>query len=121
VVTAATATAAAAAVSTAAAETAVVAAAMTATTAEPAEPAVVAAVATLVGSVRSAVVIAPSLAPPAPRGPPHKEVETPDNGEDRQEKVRRRVMKDSHEPANLLALSASAPAARSSSPSRPAL
>jgi hypothetical protein len=89
----------------------------------------VAAVATLVGSVRSAVVIAPSLAPPAPRGPPHKEVETPDNGEDRQEKVRRRVMKDSHEPANLLALSASAllalsasaPAARSSSPSRPAL
>lgn len=101
--------AATAAVSTAAAETAVVAAAVTAATAA-AEPAVMAAVASLVGSVRPGVVIPPGLAPPAPRGPPHEEVEPPDGGENCQEQVRRRVMKDSHEPANLSALSASTPA-----------
>jgi hypothetical protein len=98
--------AATAAVSTAAAETAVVAAAVTAATAA----AVMAAVASLVGSVRPGVVIPPGLAPPAPRGPPHEEVEPPDGGENCQEQVRRRVMKDSHEPANLSALSASTPA-----------
>jgi hypothetical protein len=119
--TAATPTAVAAAATVTAMTAATVTATVTATAAEPTEPAVVPAVALLIGSVRPAVVIPPGLAPPAPQGPPREEVEPPYNGEDREEEVRRRVMKDSHEPANLSALSAPAPAARSSSPRPPPL